>query len=223
MIDSTATSIALGADATWFTANSRARLWLIPPKGNAVDDSFAVGDGPSSVAVDPAGTVWVASSDDGSVWRLDPRAGLSGADHDRLVAGHDSRRVRPRVDEPRRAAARRLSPSLRPPDGVASPANGGCGEAKGRGFPCSARGGSGVGGRSRPAPGLGRGRGAEGRHAPHRLARRRRFGRPGARLHGELGADRGRDVRAAVPLPGRPRRDRRARPPRGRSVVLGLP
>ena len=75
VIDSTATSIAIGADATWFTANSRARLWLIPPKGNAVDDSFPVGDGPSSVAVDPAGTVWVASSDDGSVWRLDPRQG----------------------------------------------------------------------------------------------------------------------------------------------------
>ena len=75
VIDSTATSIAIGADATWFTANSRARLWLIPPKGNAVDDSFAVGDGPSSVAVDPAGTVWVASSDDGSVWRLDPEQG----------------------------------------------------------------------------------------------------------------------------------------------------
>ena len=75
VVDSTATSIALGPAATWFTASSRARLWLIPPKGTAVDDSFAVGDGPSSVAVDPAGTVWVASSDDGSVWRLDPEQG----------------------------------------------------------------------------------------------------------------------------------------------------
>ena len=222
IVDSTATSIALGADATWFTANSRARLWLIPPKGNAVDDSFAVGDGPSSVAVDPAGDrlggierrrLGVASR---------PPAGLSGADHDRLVAGHDSRRVRPRVDEPRRAAARRLSPSLRPPDGVASPANGGCGEAKGRGFPFSARGGSGVGGRSRPAPGLGRGRGAEGRHAARQPVLGRRLRRSRARLLPVVVGDRVRDVRKAVQLPGRCRCGRDAHRPRGRRPVHDL-
>ena len=75
VIDSTATSIAIDADAAWYTANSRARLWLIPPEGNTVDDSFPVGDGPSSVTVDPAGIVWVASTDDGSVSRLDPQQG----------------------------------------------------------------------------------------------------------------------------------------------------
>ena len=179
------------------------RLWLIPPKGNAVDDSFAVGDGPSSVAVDPAGTVWVASSDDGSVCASRSPAGLSGADHDRLVAGRDSRRVRPRVDESRRAAARRLSPSLRRRDGVASPAKGGCGEAKGRGFAFSARGGSGVGGRSRPAPGVGRGRGAEGRHAAARAGPRTSTPSTRRSRTRRVVADRVRDVREAVQLPGR--------------------
>jgi streptogramin lyase/predicted Ser/Thr protein kinase len=72
VIDSTATSIAIGVDATWFTANSRARLWRIPPEGNTVDDSFEVGEGPNAVAVDEAGTVWVVSGGDGSVSRLDP-------------------------------------------------------------------------------------------------------------------------------------------------------
>jgi streptogramin lyase len=73
VIDSTATSIAIGRDATWFTANSRARLWRIPPAGNTVDDSFEVGAGPNAVAVDEKGIVWVASGGDGSVSHLDPR------------------------------------------------------------------------------------------------------------------------------------------------------
>jgi streptogramin lyase len=73
VIDSTATSIAIGPDSTWFTANSRARLWRIPPEGNTVDDSFEVGDGPNAVAVDPSGIVWVVSGGDGTVSRLDPR------------------------------------------------------------------------------------------------------------------------------------------------------
>jgi serine/threonine-protein kinase len=73
VIDSTATSIAIGADATWFTANSRARLWRIPPAGNTVDDSFEVGAGPNAVDVDEEGIVWVVSGGDGSVAHLDPR------------------------------------------------------------------------------------------------------------------------------------------------------
>jgi streptogramin lyase/predicted Ser/Thr protein kinase len=72
VIDSTATSIAIGSDATWFVANSRARLWRIPPAGNTVDDSYQVGDGPDAVAVEKDGTVWTASGGDGSVSRLDP-------------------------------------------------------------------------------------------------------------------------------------------------------
>ena len=73
VIDSTATSIAIRRDATWFTANSRARLWRIPPAGNTVDDSFEVGAGPNAVAVDEEGIVWVVSGGDGSVSHLDPR------------------------------------------------------------------------------------------------------------------------------------------------------
>jgi serine/threonine-protein kinase len=79
VVDSTATSIAIGPGATWFTANSRARLWLVPPAGNTVEDSFPVGDGPTSVTVDPAGIVWVASGGDGTVSRLDPRSGFQEA------------------------------------------------------------------------------------------------------------------------------------------------
>ena len=71
--DSTATSIAVGRDATWFTANARARLWRIPPEGNTVEDSVEVGAGPNAVAVDESGTVWVVSGGDGTVSRLDPR------------------------------------------------------------------------------------------------------------------------------------------------------
>jgi streptogramin lyase len=70
--DSTATSIAIGQDATWFTANARARLWRIPPEGNTVEDSVEVGAGPNAVAVDESGTVWVVSGGDGSVARLAP-------------------------------------------------------------------------------------------------------------------------------------------------------
>jgi streptogramin lyase len=79
VVDSTATSIAIGPGATWFTANSRARLWLVPPAGNTVEDSFPVGDGPTSVTVDPAGIVWVAAGGDGTVSRLDPRSGFQEA------------------------------------------------------------------------------------------------------------------------------------------------
>lgn len=71
VIDSTATSIAVGRDAIWFVANSRARLSRISPDGDSVEDSYAVGDDPTAVAVDQNGTVWVASAS-GSVSRLDP-------------------------------------------------------------------------------------------------------------------------------------------------------
>ena len=70
--DSTATSIAIGSNATWYTANARARLWRIPPEGNTVEDSVGVGAEPNAVAVDGSGTVWVVSGGDGSVARLAP-------------------------------------------------------------------------------------------------------------------------------------------------------
>jgi streptogramin lyase len=77
VVDSTVTSIAVGEDATWFTANSRPRLWQIPPEGNTVLDAFDVGAGPTAVAVDDDGIVWVASSGDGTVARLDPAQGAT--------------------------------------------------------------------------------------------------------------------------------------------------
>jgi len=79
VVDSSAASIAIAQGATWFVANSSARLWQIPPEGNTVYDSYEVGDGPGAVAVDDAGTVWVVSSGDGTVTRLDPRDGSSDA------------------------------------------------------------------------------------------------------------------------------------------------
>ncbi len=71
--DSTAASIAIGTDSTWFTADARARLFRIPPEGNTIDDSFAVGSGPKSLTVDEDGIVWVVSGGDGTVSRLDPQ------------------------------------------------------------------------------------------------------------------------------------------------------
>ena len=71
--DSTAASIAIGTDSTWFTANARSRLFRIPPEGNTIDDSYPVGSGPNAVTVDGDGIVWVVSGGDGTVSRLDPR------------------------------------------------------------------------------------------------------------------------------------------------------
>ena len=70
--DSTAASIAVGTDSTWFTANARSRLFRVPPEGNTIDDSYRVGSGPNAVTVDEDGIVWVVSGD-GTVSRLDPR------------------------------------------------------------------------------------------------------------------------------------------------------
>ena len=75
VVDSSAASIAIGKDATWFVANSRARLWQIPPAGDTVDDSYPVGEAPGAVDVDTDGVVWTASGGDGTVTRLDPRDG----------------------------------------------------------------------------------------------------------------------------------------------------
>ncbi len=72
VIDSQATSVAIGRGATWFVGSSSARLWRIARAGNTVDDSFPVGDGPGAIAVDRDRVVWVACSGDGSVSRLDP-------------------------------------------------------------------------------------------------------------------------------------------------------
>ena len=72
VIDSQATSIAIGRGATWFVGSSSARLWRVAMAGNTVDDSFPVGDGPGAVALDDEGVVWVACIGDGSVSRLDP-------------------------------------------------------------------------------------------------------------------------------------------------------
>jgi streptogramin lyase len=77
VVDSSAASIAIGKEATWFVANSRPRLSQIPPAGDTVDDSYPVGEAPGAVAVDADGVVWTASSGDGTVTRLDPRDGSS--------------------------------------------------------------------------------------------------------------------------------------------------
>jgi tRNA A-37 threonylcarbamoyl transferase component Bud32 len=47
------------------------RLARIDPATNRVEQTIAVGNGPSAVAVDGSG-VWVANHDDGTVWRIDP-------------------------------------------------------------------------------------------------------------------------------------------------------
>jgi serine/threonine protein kinase/streptogramin lyase len=74
VLDSETTAIAVRADAVWFTGSSSARLWRIDSGGETVLDSFAVGAGPSAVAVGDEGTVWVASSVGESVSRIDPDA-----------------------------------------------------------------------------------------------------------------------------------------------------
>jgi len=75
VVDSSAASIATGKNATWFVANSRARLFQIPPAGDTVDDSYPVGEAPGAVDVAADGVVWTASGGDGTVTRLDPRDG----------------------------------------------------------------------------------------------------------------------------------------------------
>ena len=81
VIDSQATSIAIGSGATWFVGSSSARLWRIAMAGNTVDDSFPVGNGPSAAALDDEGVVWVACIGDGSVSHLDPTQDSSETIH----------------------------------------------------------------------------------------------------------------------------------------------
>ncbi len=84
------------AAAVWFTGSSSARLWHIDRGGETVLDSFPVGAGPSAVAVGDEGIVWVASSVDESVWRVDSDAELGREDRARCIARrhrHAFRRV----------------------------------------------------------------------------------------------------------------------------------
>ena len=74
VLDSQTTAIAVRGAEVWFTGSSSPRLWHIDSGGDTVLDSFAVGAGPSAVAVGDEGIVWVASSVDESVWRVDPKA-----------------------------------------------------------------------------------------------------------------------------------------------------
>jgi streptogramin lyase len=54
-------SVALGANAVWFTASSGQTLSEIDPQSLATTQTFSVGDGPSGIAVGE-GSVWVANS-----------------------------------------------------------------------------------------------------------------------------------------------------------------
>ena len=74
VLDSQTTAIAVRGADVWFTGSSSPRLWHIDSGGETVLDSFAVGAGPSAVAVGEEGIAWVASSVDESVWRVDPKA-----------------------------------------------------------------------------------------------------------------------------------------------------
>ena len=56
------TSIAVGQHAVWFVGESGTRLWQILPESVSTLNSVVVGEGPSAVAVEKDGTVWVASS-----------------------------------------------------------------------------------------------------------------------------------------------------------------
>jgi streptogramin lyase len=66
------TSIAVGAGALWFVADSSTRLWRVDPASATVLDSTPIGTSPSAVAVDGGGAVWVASSAITKLARLDP-------------------------------------------------------------------------------------------------------------------------------------------------------
>ena len=67
-------SIALGANAAWFTSSSGRTVAKIDPQTVSTEETFQVGRGPSGVAVGE-GSVWVADSRDGTVTRIDPRDG----------------------------------------------------------------------------------------------------------------------------------------------------
>ncbi len=67
-------SVALGADAVWFTSSSGQTLAKIDPQSVSTAETFPVGRGPSGVTVG-GGAVWVANSLDGTVSRIDPQSG----------------------------------------------------------------------------------------------------------------------------------------------------
>jgi DNA-binding SARP family transcriptional activator/streptogramin lyase len=66
------TSIAVRPDAVWFVGESSPRLWRIHPRSALIVNTAEVGAGPSALAVDGNGSVWVASSTLTSLSRLDP-------------------------------------------------------------------------------------------------------------------------------------------------------
>ncbi len=67
-------SVALGADAAWATGSTLQTLSKIDEQTIGTTETFAVGRGPSGVAVGE-GAVWVANSRDGTVSRVDPGGG----------------------------------------------------------------------------------------------------------------------------------------------------
>ncbi len=67
-------SVALGADAVWFTSSSGQTLRKIDPQSVSTAETFPIGRGSSGVTVGD-GAVWVATSLDGTVSRIDPQSG----------------------------------------------------------------------------------------------------------------------------------------------------
>jgi streptogramin lyase len=67
-------SIALDRQALWYAASARPSLAKVDLQSIAPTAAFPVGHGPTGVA-DGEGAVWVASSRDGTVTRVDPSAG----------------------------------------------------------------------------------------------------------------------------------------------------
>jgi class 3 adenylate cyclase/streptogramin lyase len=66
-------SVAVGANAVWFTTSSSRNLAELDPQSAATTNTFSVGGGPSGIAVGE-GAVWVSNSRDGTVTRIDPRS-----------------------------------------------------------------------------------------------------------------------------------------------------
>jgi streptogramin lyase len=67
-------SVALGLSAAWFVSSAGRTMSKLDPQSPAVEQTFAVGNGPSGVAVGD-GAVWVANSRDGTVSRVNPGGG----------------------------------------------------------------------------------------------------------------------------------------------------
>jgi class 3 adenylate cyclase/streptogramin lyase len=67
-------SVALDRNALWYAASARPSLAKVDLQSIAPTATFPVGRGPTGIAVGE-GAVWVASSGDGGVTRVDPRGG----------------------------------------------------------------------------------------------------------------------------------------------------